>query len=351
MGVPERTNVIVVGAGASQEFDLPTGAKLTSIIQRDLDFQIDRFFNLAVGNGDWELMRAIEALSRQTKVRLAVYGNAAQQISRNMALAPSIDNYLDTHKDNPNLVNVGKLAIANAIIKAEHQSSLYINPNNTFNRLDFAKTTNTWTAVFFKIIAAKRDYASFLKALSNITFISFNYDRCIKQFFGNAAASYFELDGQKIEEVLTAIRVIHPYGVIGELNVSNNHVVGYGLEANGGRILSASNNIRTFTEGVADRSLLDSIKKPLEQAELVIFLGFSFIDINMQILRPDRAQAKRVLATAKGRSEDTKLSLKNNIEQNFTRFNKKGESVEMFEGKCFELFYEFDHYLTSSQST
>ncbi|MDB4111076.1 hypothetical protein N9571_00750, partial [Yoonia sp.] len=45
----------------------------------------------------------------------------ARQISRNMQLAPSIDNYLDTHKDNKALVNVGKLAIANAIIKAEKE--------------------------------------------------------------------------------------------------------------------------------------------------------------------------------------------------------------------------------------
>jgi hypothetical protein len=272
------------------------------------------------------------------------------QISRNMALAPSIDNYLDTHKTNPELVSVGKLAIANAIIKAERKSSLNIDQSNTYNRLDFSRTTNTWAAVFFKTIAAKRDYASFLAALKNITFISFNYDRCIKQFFGNAAASYFELEDRQIEEVLTAIEVTHPYGSIGELHVSNGRVAGYALEANGANIYSASKRIRTFTEGVTDTGSLKKIKQPLEQAELVIFLGFSFIDINMQILKPERARAKRVLATAKGRSEDTKNSLKRHIERDFTRFNMKGESVEMYEGKCFELFYEFDRYLASSQS-
>ncbi|KIN71171.1 hypothetical protein [Sulfitobacter guttiformis] len=183
MGDSERTNVIVVGAGASKEFELPTGAELTSIIQKDLDFAIDRFGHLSIGNGDWELKRAIEILSKETKVPINRYYGVAQQISRNMALAPSIDNYLDTHKENEYLVKVGKLAIANAIIKAERGSTLTIDDSNIYNRLDFSKTKNTWAAVFFKIIAAKRDYTSFVSALQNITFISFNYDRCIKQFF------------------------------------------------------------------------------------------------------------------------------------------------------------------------
>jgi len=344
--------VIIVGAGASQEFNLPTGAKLTSIIEKDLDFHFDRFGSIAGGIGDWELKRAIELLSREDSINPSNYFLAAKQISRNMALAPSIDNYLDTHKDNPILVKVGKLAIANAIIKAEVASSLFVDSSNSNNRLNFSKTTSTWAAVFFKIIAAKRDYDSFLKTLSNITFISFNYDRCIMQFFGNAAASYFDLDNDQIEEVLSTIRVVHPYGSIGQLTQRNGRVEGYGFEPNGGRIHEASKRIRTFTEGVADNSLLESIKQPLMEAELTIFLGFSFIDINMQILTPPKkARAKRVLATAKGRSEDTKSSLKHTIGDDFSRFNNGGKAVEMFDGKCFELFYEFDHYLATTQST
>jgi hypothetical protein len=357
MGDSERTNVIVVGAGASKEFKLPTGAELTSVIQKDLDFKVDRFGSVIAGNGDYLLKRAIDILSRETNTSLTTYVNIAKQISRNMALAPSIDNYLDTHKENPKLVEIGKLAIANAIMKAEQASSLKIDESNMYNRMDFSKTTSTWAAVFFKTIAAKRDYSSFLAALNNITFISFNYDRCIKQFFVNAAASYFELHNEQIEEVLNAIEVIHPYGSIGELCVSGTRVTGYAPELNGANIYSAAKRIRTFTEGVADAELLDSIKNPLVQAEIVIFLGFSFIDINMQILKPERARASRVLATAKGRSEDTRNGLRRLIERDFTRYNANGEfvgasgrSVEMFDGKCFELFYEFDRYLANSQS-
>ena len=179
-----------------------------------------------------------------------------------------------------------------------------------------------------------------------------------KTVFVNAAASYFELQDEQIEEVLNAIEVIHPYGSIGELYVSGTgQVTGYAPELAGGNIYSAAKRIRTFTEGVADAELLDSIKNPLGQAEIVIFLGFSFIDITMQILKPESARASRVLATAKGRSEDTRNGLRRLIERDFTRYNANGEfvsasgrSVEMFDGKCFELFYEFDRYLANSQS-
>ncbi|MEH6523040.1 hypothetical protein [Sulfitobacter sp.] len=349
MSESERTNVIVVGAGASQEFNLPTGAELTSIIQKDLSFKHDMFGDVSAGSGDFGLKKAIKKLSHETGVQFVNYVNAAEQICRNMALAPSIDNYLDTHKDNQELVSVGKLAIANAIIKAENRSSLTIDSSNIYNRLDFTKNINTWAAVFFKVIVAKRDYVSFLAALRNITFVSFNYDRCIKQYFVNAAASYFELDGPRIEEVLDALEVIHPYGSIGEIRYSGERVAGYGLEVNVENIYNSSKRIRTFTEGVADPKLLEGIRGSLGRAELVIFLGFSFIDINMKILKPDTQIAKRVLATAKGRSEDTRMILRNQLERDFTGYNRQGgKSVEMFNGKCFELFYEFDNYLASS---
>ena len=87
VGDSERTNVIVVGAGASKEFNLPTGAELTLIIQKDLDFKVDRFGSMITGRGDWELRRAIEILSQETDTSLTAYANIAKQISRNMALA------------------------------------------------------------------------------------------------------------------------------------------------------------------------------------------------------------------------------------------------------------------------
>ncbi|MFC6636690.1 hypothetical protein GV827_15090 [Sulfitobacter sp. JBTF-M27] len=193
MGNEDRSNVIVVGAGASQEFDLPTGAELTEILQNNLAFQrSDGGLSLRPGNGR-ELFVALRDYAARQGKPVAPLQEATLFISENMALAPSIDNFLDTHKSDEEIVLVGKIAIANAILAAERTSKLPVDPSNIYNRMRFEELRETWASVFFKIIVVKRDYEAFLAAISSITFISFNYDRCIKQFFTHAARSYFRL--------------------------------------------------------------------------------------------------------------------------------------------------------------
>ena len=344
MGDSERRNVIVVGAGASQEFGLPTGAQLTKKLRDNLRFGIDRFQSATRDRGDPLQFSAMRALANKNGHNASHYVGHANNISKNMSLAPSIDNFLDTHRENEELVSLGKIAIASAIFQAESNSKLAVDQSNSNNRLNFEKTAETWAAVFFKIIAAKRNFASFLGALESITFISFNYDRCIQQFFVNAASSYFGLHPDEVDQVLAAIKVIHPYGSIGELTCMQGRIQGFGIEPTALGVVAASERIRTFTEGVSDADVTSGIETAFEDASIVVFLGFSFIDINMDILRPKKGTADRILATAKGRSEDTKSRLAIQISREYSRFNGPVRA-EMFDGKCFELFYEFDHYL------
>ncbi|WP_370400237.1 SIR2 family protein [Sulfitobacter sp. JB4-11] len=348
MGDSERRNVIVVGAGASQEFGLPTGAQLAEILQSDLNYLFDDFGTLRGSSGDSHLTRALKQFSIECEVRPEVLMNIGAQISRNMILAPSIDNYLDTHRTNPELVSVGKIAIANAIAKAERSSSLNIDTSNTRNRVNFHRTLDSWVAVFFKICATKRDFEAFVRTLLNTTFVSFNYDRCVKQFFLNAAISYFDLDNVGANRVSDAIEVLHPYGSIGEIEIEFDRTKGFGFEPYPSHIIAASKRIRTFTEGVSDNLISNTIRKTVGNAEVLIFLGFSFIDINMQAIVPKNGNAQRILATAKGRSNDTKSRLQSQLATQFTRSGSTAD-VEMFDGKCFELFYEFDHFLINSQ--
>lgn len=348
MGDEKKDSVIVVGAGASQEFGLPTGKMLTGKLQAHLNFDRDAYGHWSRGSGDGELMRAIETHCSIQGWNPSHVFKKCKSISQNMNLAPSIDNFLDTHRRDEELVFVGKMAIANAILKSERQSKLYIDESNIYNRLGFDRVEESWVSVFFKLIAAKRDFDSFLSALANITFISFNYDSCIKQFFINAAASYFSLDQERVNKVMHALEVIHPYGSVSEVSTAFGKTQGFGSEITSEAILSGARRINTFTQGISDENLRNQIQAAFERAQTVIFLGFSFIDINMEILQPKRCYADRVLATAKGRSDDTKNRIANELSKGFSRYND-GRGVEMFEGKCFELFYEYDHYLTSVQ--
>lgn len=346
MGETERKNVIVVGAGASQEFGLPTGVELTSKLQELLSFEFDDWGRAKPNGINCELYDGIEALARGSQKPIGHFLESAGKICKNMSLAPSIDNFLDTHKENLELVSVGKLAIATAISQSEKKSNLWIDPSNIYNRLGFDRASETWASVFFKIIAAKRNFESFLAALESITFISFNYDRCIRQFFVNAAMSYFDLEPAEAIRVMEALRVVHPYGSIGDLGIEQGRTSGFGKDHTSDGLIVASERIRTFTEGVSDKNIPKQINLAFENASVVVFLGFSFIDINMKILRPTMCSADRVLATAKGRSADTKKRLAKEIARDYSRYSDVRE-VHMFDGKCFELFYEFDHYLMS----
>lgn len=348
MGDENRTNVIVVGAGASQEFGLPTGAKLTEKLQGNLAFQVaDQSFQTKPGN-DRELFVALRDYAARQGKPVGPFQDAARFISANMALAPSIDNFLDTHKADEEIVLVGKIAIANAIMAAERTSKLFVDPSNIYNRMRFENLRETWASVFFRIIVAQRDYGSFLAAISNITFISFNYDRCIKQFFVHAAGSYFKLDREQKCEVMEALRVIHPYGSIGNLAVDLVRYGYFGEERNTDAILRATSEVRTFTEGVADPDTQKGISDALRGADLLIFLGYSFIDLNMRLLPGDGVSVERILATSKGRSSDTTDRIRNSLASDYAEGVL--ERIELFDGSCCQLFWEYDHYLTNRQT-
>ena len=115
--------VLIIGAGASKEFNLPTGLELKNQISQFLDVKIDSYGKPIKGNANAH--RQINHLIRSSDLILntstSSYYNAAKLICENMAITPSIDNFLNTHKENIFVGDLGKLAIAQLIIKGESE--------------------------------------------------------------------------------------------------------------------------------------------------------------------------------------------------------------------------------------
>jgi len=152
MGVQGRKNVIIVGAGASKEFNLPTGEELKKLIQQKLSYKYDRRTHSRVG-GDSTIREAILRISKLEKNSLSY--TDCLEIAGNMDRAPSIDNFLHTHKQNHALVRCGKLAIAKCIIEAEGNSLLaYKRENDGDLRVNSSRLNSTWLAKLFKIIVS-----------------------------------------------------------------------------------------------------------------------------------------------------------------------------------------------------
>ncbi|MDP3959443.1 MAG: hypothetical protein Q8Q26_05130 [Pseudorhodobacter sp.] len=99
-----KKTVIVVGAGASNDIGFPLGVDLqkrVSSLLTDHRVELYQYFASAVKHlFDDNADRAQAAMRRAT------------ELGGPLRMAASVDNFLDQHWDEPDFVNVAKLAIA-----------------------------------------------------------------------------------------------------------------------------------------------------------------------------------------------------------------------------------------------
>lgn len=346
-----RKTVIVLGAGASREFNLPTGAELTSMIATILDIRFDGFGS-GLKSGNSEIVQTLRTLKerRQGMDSINPFLHAGWKIRDNMGIAPSIDNFLHTHSSSDEIIIMGKLAISHAIQMAERRSTLYVDRSASNPKLNFDNVRDTWLGQLFKILVAGRSFDDFLDALSNITFVSFNYDRCVHQFFRYATESYFDLTNDQIRQVLSALSIVYTYGSIGKYLSSNvgNVSTTFGDVRYGDYLISSFENIRTFTEGSGSDEA-KFIGEQMKVAKLIVFLGFGFLPLNLELLISggDYA-ADRVLGTGKGMSAASVRELEKDLRDSVFGNSIESQledavSIEPF--TCAELIFEHSRYL------
>jgi hypothetical protein len=356
LGDTFRKNVIIVGAGASKEYGLPTGVELAQSIASIADIRFDDF-GARLSSGDHQIVSTLRFLveSRGSGSRdINPYLHAAWRIRDNMSLAPSIDNFLDTHRDDSLLVEFGKIAICHAIQMAESNSSMRVDRSQLNATINFRALKNTWLEQLFKLLVAQRNFDDFLTALSQITFVSFNYDRCIHQFFYFACTSYFNLDPESQQKLLSTLKVLYPYGTIGSFTASGVST-NFGQVNYQGQLTEAAKQIRTFTEG-AESGLVHEIRREIQSSEIVMFLGFGFLQLNMGLLFQDQQfRPIRVLGTGKGLSKDSISEVELELGEIFVHESAvmvdmdDPERIRIVDCTCGELFFEFQRYLTRAR--
>src|SRR5207248_963296 len=119
---------------------------------------------------------------------------------------------------------------------------------------------------------------------SNVAFSCFNYDRCIEVFLQYAIASYFGIAKNEAERITRGLEIVHPYGCVGSLPLyGNENAVGFGA-VDAGASPDIARHIRTFTERVEESTTLDRLRDILNSADNVVFLGFGFHPMNMELL-------------------------------------------------------------------
>jgi len=307
--------LIIVGAGASEEAKLPTGKELKERIAGTLNIELDEWGRLS--GPDNTICKALEkVIIRKNDVDANYsppqlrYVYAAQKIRGAMPLAISIDNFIDTHQGDKAIELCGKLAIVCNILDAERQSLLFVNRTSSRSQIDYSALEDTWFNSFMKLLTENCTVDHLEERLSSIKVVIFNYDRCIEHFLFNALQTYYGMNSARAAALVDGIKIYHPYGTVGGLSWSKNKpTIDFGATPNVDQLIDLAAQIKTFTEGTEPHSShLKEIRTGMTEARIVLFLGFAFHRLNLDLIQSSQGQhlmpqKVQYLGTAKGISE------------------------------------------------
>lgn len=268
----EKKTVFIIGAGCSKEFDLPLGWELR-----------DEIFSLCGGRTsilrDAFLRSGVEQANINTEQKIKDFAGGLHTKS-------SIDQYLNFHQGNATVEALGKISIAQIILSKEKQSKLR-------RGVGLDLIGETWFMKLFRRMNDGTTLADVENLFQNVSFICFNYDRCIEVAMFRAVRGLTQASPEKVAEIVSDnLRIWHPYGTVGDIDFRNevrgrsDLIAGFGgrLGEFGHEFIAPSRNLRTFTEGLDDDDIRSAMQEEITNAQQIVYLGFSFIDQNMKLL-------------------------------------------------------------------
>lgn len=199
-------------------------------------------------------------------------------------------------------MEVGKAAIIRSILLAERGSHLHVSSSNANNTLDLMKVHTSWLTRLMRVLGPGRKAPDVEHVLDDVTFINFNYDRCLEHFLMHALHLQYGITKDKAKQIVGNATIIHPYGWVGPLE----RVPFGGIEHGRLDYLELAKQIKTYTEQVEEESTLFSMQDVIREADCIVFLGFAYHSQNMKLLFGKHAVPKKtipIFGTAVGMSE------------------------------------------------
>jgi hypothetical protein len=202
--------VFVVGAGASKDFGLPLGVELAASIRGSLHAE------LMMPSGQARLLIDTALLSGAS----GDYAEAARDLCGGLVAARSIDRLLDSRKDRPLVVSLGKLGVVSAIAQCEAASDI----GQAADSRDWptvhtamVQSNESWLARLFSLLQEGVPPSKASSIFESLGFVTFNYDRSIQRYLHLAFQQVMTKSFNEAAELVDAIPVIHVYGSLGSL--------------------------------------------------------------------------------------------------------------------------------------
>ncbi|MEQ1589565.1 MAG: hypothetical protein ABL902_04330 [Gallionella sp.] len=354
----QKKTIVVIGAGASHEAKLPTGDLLKKIIADKFNFKFN--YVSYAGGGDEIILNALRLIANKQLTRVNYFDSlieAAIRIRDGMPLAISIDNFIDAHQGDVALEKCGKLAIVKSVLEAEKQSLLFNDEPYKNKHIDFNDLEETWFISFFRLLTENCKASQLQERFLSIELIIFNYDRCIEHFLYHSLHTYYGLSFQESAKLVQEIKIFHPYGTVGGLPWDSNskHKVDFGGSVGADQLIELAEQIKTFSEGTDPISSdVSTIRKSLSECNLIMFLGFAFHRLNLELIQPEDQSINgnrndlKIYGTAYGFSTSDCEIISTELNHIF-KCDRLVKSVHLgINLKCAELFKEYWRSLSLS---
>lgn len=262
--IKHRT-VLILGAGASIPLGFPSGRQLVTKVVEGLRKPTAQLFQLLVACGF-------------DPTHITLFRDALATSARS-----SVDVFLEYRST---FVKVGKTAIAALITPFEDEAKLYSSERN-------------WYEYFFNHLGPSRDDV----AQSEVSIVTFNYDRSLEHYLFNALRNSFDLStdqalkhfdhGTSASMYEHAIPIVHVYGKLGDLPyvVAGPHARTYQSPdaANLPAVaLAVRDSIMIMHEGGPGNLALGRAAQLVGEADVICFLGFGYSTANLERLHLDR---------------------------------------------------------------
>ena len=295
----EQRTCLILGAGASAPYGLPTTAELRNLIlslRSPAGATSAQKFPLKVPRNpgyDWNVPRSQanqRDLAKDWNRYLNEVADSAGLKARLNDFFPkffSADRSIDwfLRRNESSFGDVARLQIAATLLACEREDRL----------------SGDWYQLLSEEILPKN-----LEALDDgkLSVISFNYDRSFEKYFLGQFESLCGLNSEEAKAALDRITIEHVYGQLGTLDE-----VPYGDFT---KAVTAAKSIRTIRLE-PDKGIQERLGKIIQECAYVNFIGFGFDDDNISLLDPKNFKNKRLYSTTFGMSARTRRKVRQTV--------------------------------------
>jgi hypothetical protein len=240
--------VFVLGAGASMPYGLPSGKVLVNnICQKSPPIDVG---SLAIDQGQFNNFKTALLSSKES----------------------SVDAFLEHRTE---FEGIGKKAIAFHLLRCENQGTLFQ-----------ANSSEDFYAYIVDRMTSDTRFPDLTK--NRVVFITFNYDRSLKQVLFQTIANRYGKSFDEVASALNTFPIIHLHGKLGDLlwqKPDGGKIVPFGEQPSKETVEIAANGIKIIHEQMDGSAEFGEARALMAEARRIAVMGFGYHPVNMRRLK------------------------------------------------------------------